>query len=55
MSPSSGLKMETVCFSKILVTTDKSMWRHNPEEQHHKIFLGTEENICVSFDEKPFL
>lgn len=26
------LKMETVCFSKILVSACKSTWRHNPKE-----------------------
>jgi hypothetical protein len=26
--------MVTVCFSKILLSTYESTWRHNPEEQH---------------------
>jgi hypothetical protein len=35
MSPSSGLKMETVCISKTLASPDKSTWRQNPDHQHH--------------------
>jgi hypothetical protein len=30
----SGLKMETVCFSETLVSTYKSIQRHNPQQQH---------------------
>jgi hypothetical protein len=32
--PSSGLKMETVCFPETLLFTYESTRRHNPEEQH---------------------
>jgi hypothetical protein len=31
----SALKMETVCFSETLATTDESTRRQNPEEHHH--------------------
>jgi hypothetical protein len=31
----SALKMETVCFSKMLASTDESTWRQNPEQHHH--------------------
>jgi hypothetical protein len=33
-SPSSAQKMETVCFSKMLVSTYESKWRQNPEQQY---------------------
>jgi hypothetical protein len=32
---SSGLKMETVCFSETLAPTDESRRRQNPEQDHH--------------------
>jgi hypothetical protein len=31
----SALKMETVCFSEKLASTDESTRRQNPEEHHH--------------------
>jgi hypothetical protein len=31
----SALKMETVCFSETLASTDESIRRQNPEEHHH--------------------
>jgi hypothetical protein len=30
-----ALKMEAVCSSETLVSTDKSTWRHNPENYRH--------------------
>jgi hypothetical protein len=33
----SGLKMETVCFSKTLVSTYESTQHHNQEEQHRHL------------------
>jgi hypothetical protein len=35
-SPSSAVKMETVCFSDALVSTYESTRRHNPEEVHRR-------------------
>jgi hypothetical protein len=35
----SALKMETVCFSEALVTTDESARRQNPEEQHQQVLI----------------
>jgi hypothetical protein len=35
LSLSSGLKMETVCFSETLVFTYESTRRHNPEQHYH--------------------
>jgi hypothetical protein len=35
LSPSSGLKMQTVCYSEALVSAYKSTWRQNPEQLHH--------------------
>jgi hypothetical protein len=35
LSLSSGLKMETVCFSEMVASTDKSAWRQNPEEHYY--------------------
>jgi hypothetical protein len=35
LSPSSSLKMETVCFSETLVPTDESTRHKNPEEHHY--------------------
>jgi hypothetical protein len=35
MSSSSGLKTETVCFSKILLSTCESTQHHNPEKHCH--------------------
>jgi hypothetical protein len=35
MFPSSTLKMETVCISEMLTSTNESTQRQNPEEQHH--------------------
>jgi hypothetical protein len=32
----SGLKMETVRFSKMLASTNQPTWRLNPEEHHHR-------------------
>jgi hypothetical protein len=29
------VSMETVCFSEMLASTDKSVWHQNPEEYHH--------------------
>jgi hypothetical protein len=34
LPPSSGLKLETVCFFETLVSTYKSTLRYNPEDQH---------------------
>jgi hypothetical protein len=34
MAPSAGLKMETVCFSETLASSDESTSRQNPEEHH---------------------
>jgi hypothetical protein len=34
-SPSSDLKMETVCFSETLASTDESTRRPSSEEQYH--------------------
>jgi hypothetical protein len=39
---SSALKMETVCFSETLASTDESTRLKNPEEHHHS--LCDEEN-----------
>jgi hypothetical protein len=33
-TPTSTPKRETVCFSRVLVPTYKSMWCYNPEQQH---------------------
>jgi hypothetical protein len=30
-----ALKMETVCFSEMLASTDELTRRKNPEEEHH--------------------
>jgi hypothetical protein len=42
MSPSSGLKsalkMETLCFSETLASTNESTRRQNPEQHHHQIY-----------------
>jgi hypothetical protein len=35
LSLSSGLNMETVCFSETLASTDESTRRQNPQEHHH--------------------
>jgi hypothetical protein len=35
LPPSSGLKMETVCFSEKLESNNESTRRQNPEEHHH--------------------
>jgi hypothetical protein len=35
--PSSALKMETVCFSDTLASTDKSTQHQNPEEDHQDL------------------
>jgi hypothetical protein len=35
-SPSSALKMETVCISETLASTDESTWRQKPEEHYHE-------------------
>jgi hypothetical protein len=35
LSLSSDLKMETVCFSETLASTDESTRRQNTEEQYH--------------------
>jgi hypothetical protein len=32
---SSALKMETVCFSETLASTNEYTWHQNPEEQHN--------------------
>jgi hypothetical protein len=38
--PSSALKMETVCFSEVLISIHKSTHHYNPEGQHrHTVFL----------------
>jgi hypothetical protein len=37
MSPSLELKMETVCFSKMLPSTDESTWYQNLEVYHHHL------------------
>jgi hypothetical protein len=29
--------METVCFSETMVSTDKSTWRHKPEEKRRHL------------------
>jgi hypothetical protein len=42
-SPSSALKMETVCFSKTLISAYESTWRHDPEEQYR--YLHRRENL----------
>jgi hypothetical protein len=34
LSPSSALKIETVCFTETLADTDESAWRQNPENRH---------------------
>jgi hypothetical protein len=34
LSPSPGLKVETICFSSMVVSTDESTQRHIPAEQH---------------------
>jgi hypothetical protein len=39
--PSSGLKMEIVCFSEMLVSTYKFTWHYNPENQHPLYFFPT--------------
>jgi hypothetical protein len=36
LSPSSGLKMEALCFNKMFVSTYESTWKYNPEEQGWK-------------------
>jgi hypothetical protein len=36
-SPSSPLKMETVCFSETLASTNESTRRQNPEEEHYHL------------------
>jgi hypothetical protein len=36
LSPSSGLKMETVCFSEMLVFTYETTWCNSPEQQHRR-------------------
>jgi hypothetical protein len=36
LSPSSALKMETVCFSETLSTYESTL-RHNPDEQHRHL------------------
>jgi hypothetical protein len=33
---SSGLKVETLCFSEMLVSAYKSTWRYNPEDQRRQ-------------------
>jgi hypothetical protein len=35
ISPFPALKMETVCSSETLASTDESTQRQNPEEKHH--------------------
>jgi hypothetical protein len=35
---SSALKMETVFFPETLVSTYKSTWRHNPEDEHRRLY-----------------
>jgi hypothetical protein len=35
LSPSSGLKVETACFSEALASTNKSTWCQNPDHHHH--------------------
>jgi biopolymer transport protein ExbB/TolQ len=36
---SSALKMETVCFSETLASTDESTWSQNLGEHHHLIIF----------------
>jgi hypothetical protein len=38
-SPTSALKMEAVCSSKILVSVYKRIWRYNPEKQQWQGFI----------------
>jgi hypothetical protein len=35
LDPTSALKMEKVCFSETLASTDESTWRQTPEEHNH--------------------
>jgi hypothetical protein len=32
-----AVKMLTVCFSETVVSTDKSTWRYNPEDQNQNV------------------
>jgi hypothetical protein len=51
-----ALKMERVCFSETLVSTYKSTWCYNPEDQYHQLWkmlkiycLNRHENLYVIF------
>jgi hypothetical protein len=37
LTPSSALKMQTVCFSETLVSTYDSTQRFDPDEQHREV------------------
>jgi hypothetical protein len=46
LSPSSELKVETVCSSETLASTDESTRRQNPEEQYRQEISKSEPNYC---------
>jgi hypothetical protein len=43
------LKMEVICSSKTLVTTNKTTWCHNPEV--HKVFIIPKETAQIHANE----
>jgi hypothetical protein len=50
LSPPSALKMETVCFSETMASTNQPTWRQNPEEHHrqHIQLSGLHSNLIPS-------
>jgi hypothetical protein len=48
-----ALKMETVCFSETLASTDESTRHQNSEDHHHNILrrknLNSHKHFCMSF------
>jgi hypothetical protein len=48
LSPSSALKIETVCFSEMLASTDESTRCKNPEEQRHHVRISQSVSLTKS-------
>jgi hypothetical protein len=55
LSPSSGLKMKTVCFSETIASTDESTWRQNPVHHHdsHRRENLKSHSVAVNFRNLP--